>query len=155
MKLSIIPSDNAVYINFNCYHEIDMSWIPEIDGKLIQAIQWSDNLEDDREEDFDPSRPDGVGEIEFIGDEYQNLKITTLGVFQKAVDLWNEKKKEEKIFIQQQLEEEERLRKVAEEERQARFLEEFNKQHITSSGDDEDDDGEDIFYDIEELLKEI
>jgi hypothetical protein len=132
MKLTIIPSDNTVYIDERCYFDIDMSWISNIDGKKIHAVQWLDD----------------EGEIEFVGSD-QNLKITTLGVFEKAVDLWNEKKEEEEVLIQQRLEEEERLRKEEEERLQAQFLE----THIPASEDEDED--EDLFYDIEELLKEI
>jgi hypothetical protein len=120
-----------------------MSWIPQIDGKTIHAVQWSDE--------------EGEGEIEFVGD-HQNLKITSLDVeglctFKKSIDQWNEKRDEEEALLQQRLEEEERLRKEQEELLQNQFIE-FNKTHIPASEEvDEDDD--DLFYDIEELLKEI
>jgi hypothetical protein len=132
MKLTIIPSDNTVYVDGICYGDIDMSWIPEIDGKIIHAVQWSDN----------------EGEIEFVGSE-QNLKIKTVGVFKKAVDLWKIKKQDHEMFIKKQLEEEERRKKEEEERLQAQFLE----THIPASEDEDED--EDLFYDIEELLKEI
>lgn len=139
MKLTIIPADQSVYIDQISYGNIDLSWIPEIDGKIVQALQWSDNK----------------GEIEFIG-SHQNLEIDTLvldGIcnFEKAIELWNEKKEEEEALVQQQLEEEERLRKE-EEERKAQFLE----THIPAATlEEESDEDEDLFYDIEELLKEI
>lgn len=132
MRLTIIPSDNTVYVDQVPYGNIDMDWISDIDGKKIHAVQWLDD----------------VGEIEFVGD-HQNLKITELGSFQKAIDLWNEKQKEYEAFLQKQLEEEDRLRREEEERLQSQFLE----THIPAS-DDEDED-EDLFYDIEELLKEI
>jgi hypothetical protein len=126
MKLTIIPSDKSVYIDRVCYFDIDMTWIPDIDGKKVHAVQWLD----------------GGGEIEFVGSD-QNLKITTLGVFKKAIDLWNEKKEEEDKLIQDQLEQEERLKKEEEERMRSMFI-------VTPEEEDED-----LFYDIEELLKEI
>jgi hypothetical protein len=137
MKLSIIPSDSAVYIDEICYHDIDMSWIPEIDGKIVHAVQWLDNK----------------GEIEFVG-PHQNMKIDTLvlhGIcnFEQAIELWNEKKTEEDAFRKKILEEEEQRRKEEEERVQSQFLE----THIPAS--EEEDEDEDLFYDIEELLKEI
>lgn len=139
MRLSIIPSDNRVNLDQVSYGDIDLSWIPEIDGKIVHAVQWLD----------------GKGEIEFVG-PHQNMKIDTLvlhGIcnFEKAIELWNEKKEEEDALIQQRLAEEERLKKE-EEERQSQFLE----THIPASTLEEDEDeDEDLFYDIEELLKEI
>jgi len=143
MRLTIIPSDNTVYINGKSYGDIDLSWIPDYDEKKIHAVQWLDEDDDGQ----------GEGEVEFFG-PHQNLKITTLGIeefctFEKAIRQWNEKKEEEDALIQQRLEEEERLRKEEEGRLQAQFLE----THIPAS-DDEDED-EDLFYDIEELLKEI
>jgi hypothetical protein len=144
MKLTIIPADNAVYIDEKCYLDIDLSWIPNIEDKKVHAIQWLD--EDD----------DGIGEgeIEFVGPA-QNLKITSLvleGVcsFEKAIDQWKAKKQEEDELFKKYLEEQERLKKEEEELRQVQFLE----THIPASNNEEDED-EDLFYDIEELLKEI
>lgn len=156
MKLTIIPIDGAVYIDQKCYHNIDLSWIPDIDDKKVHAIQWLD--EDD----------DGIGEgeIEFVGPD-QNLKITTLGIegfcsFQKAIDQWNEKKEEEEALYQAYLAEQERLKKEEEELLQANFLA-FNQRYLPTLDEEtgeevnenEDDEEENIFYDIEELLKEI
>jgi hypothetical protein len=144
MKLTIIPADNAVYIDEKCYLDIDLSWIPNIEDKKVHAIQWLD--EDD----------DGIGEgeIEFVGPA-QNLKITSLvleGVcsFEKAIGQWKAKKQEEDELFKKYLEEQERLKKEEEELRQVQFLE----THIPASNNEEDED-EDLFYDIEELLKEI
>lgn len=129
MRLTIIPIDTAVYVNGVSYANIDMSWIPDIEGKKVHAVQWNQDH----------------GEIEFVG-PYQNLEITELGVFEKAIDLWNEKKEEHDIFIQKQLEEEERIRK------EAQLVLESN---LLATEDDSMDEEEDLFYDIEELLKEI
>jgi len=135
MRLTIIPADNRVYIDQVSYGDIDLSWIPEIDGKIVHALQWYDTK----------------GEIEFVGD-YQSMQINTLvlhGIcnFEQAIDLWNKKKKEEDDLIQQRLEEEEKRKKEEEERFQAQFLE----THILAS----EEEDEDLFYDIEELLKEI
>lgn len=162
MRLSIIPIDNLVYIDGVCYHHIDMSWIPEIDGKKVHAVQWLDD----------------EGEIEFVGPS-QNLKITELGVFEKAIDLWNEKKEEEEALRQQQLEEEERRRVEEEERLKSQFLnfddidlddiEDIDEkpyippsethippvESLMSNEENTEEEDEDLFYDIEELLREI
>jgi hypothetical protein len=145
MRLTIIPADKTVYVDGLPYGDIDMSWIPEINEKSIHAVQWLDDGET------------GEGEIEFVGN-HQNLKITSLDIegicsFKKSIEQWNEKKEEYEFLLQQRLEEEERLRKEQEELMQTQFLE-FNKTHIPSSEEVDEDDG-DLFYDIEELLKEI
>ena len=81
MRLTIIPCDKSVYIDGVAYLDIDMTWIPTIEGKEIHAVQWSND----------------EGEIEFVGN-FQNLKIETLGVFEKAIKLWKvQKEKSEKL----------------------------------------------------------
>lgn len=156
MRITIIPSDKTVYYDYVPYGDIDLSWLPEVDGKQIHAVQWFD--EDD----------DGVGEgeVEFVGN-YQNLPITSFGIegvciFDKVIDQWQEKKDEEDALIQKQLEDAERLRKEIEEEAQAQFLRdqfEFRQNTIESSelaeGESVEEEEEDLYYDIEELLKEI
>jgi hypothetical protein len=132
MRVTIIPSDGTVYVDHVAYGDIDMTWVPDIDEKKIHAVQWLDS----------------EGEIEFVG-PHQNIKIKTLGVFQKGVDLWKIKKQEHEWLIKKQLEEEEKRKKEEEERLQAQFLE----THIPASEDEDED--EDLFYDIEELLKEI
>lgn len=158
MKVSIVPSDQTVYKDGKGYLGIDLSWIPDVDGKTIHAIQWLD--EDD----------DGIGEgeIEFVG-PHQNLTITTLGIdgvcsFEKALHQWNDKRDEEEALHQEFLAEQERLRIEEQERIQAEYLD-FEKNNEASkylpdlkdSEEDYEDDGEEenIFYDIEELLKEI
>ena len=151
MKLTIITSDERVYVDGVSYGDIDLSWIPDIDDKKVHAIQWID-------EDNDGV---GEGEIEFVG-PYQNLKITTLGIegfcsFQKAIDQWNEKKQEEETLHQEYLAEQERLKKEEEERIHSQFLL-FNQTHLPPTESEDSDikeEEEDLFYDIEELLKEI
>ena len=132
MRLTIVPQDKTVIVDCVAY-DIDMDWVPEIEGKKVWAVQWFDS----------------EGEVEFYGPS-ENLKITKLGVFQKAIDLWNMKKEEADKLEQQRLEEEARLLAEQEEARKAIFI---------SVQDDEifhdTDADEDLFYDIEELLKEI
>ena len=146
MKVSIIPADNAVYVDHVFYDNINLSWLPPIDGKEIHAVQWDSELEE--------------GEVEFVG-PHQNLKITSFGVenicsFERTIEQWNIRREEEELKIQQRLEEEERLKQEEEEMLQAQFLFEHNKTHIPSTEEEEEnDDDEDLFYDIEELLKEI
>jgi hypothetical protein len=130
MRLSIIPCDNSVYIDGVSYLDIDMTWVPKIEGKEVHAVQWSN----------------GEGEVEFVGN-FENLKIKKLGVFEQAIELWNAKKTEYDKLKQQRLDEEERLKKEQEELQKQMF--------ITASVDDEEDEDGDLFFDIEELLKEI
>lgn len=156
MRLTIIPIDKAVYLNGRCYNDIDLTWIPDYEGKKIHAVQWFDEDDDGL----------GEGEIEFVGPD-QNLKITTLGIegfcsFQKAIDQWNEKQEEEEALYQEYLAEQERLKKEEEERLQANFLS-FNQAYLPvledgeedGTSNEEDEEEENIFYDIEELLKEI
>lgn len=129
MRLTIAVEDKIVLLDYVGY-DVDMDWVPEIEGKKVWAVQWLD----------------GEGEVEFY-EPSENLKITKLGVFEKAIELWNLKKEEADKLEQQRLEEEARLLAEQEEARKAMFI---------SVQDDEDtDDDEDLFYDIEELLKEI
>lgn len=146
MRLTIIPEDHAVYVDGVCYNNIDLTWLPPVEGKTIHAVQWYGDQEE--------------GEVEFVG-PHQNLKITSLGIenvcsFERAIEQWNIRKEEEEAIIEARLAEEERLKKEQEEMLQAQFLFEFNKNHLPV-GDEEgiDDEEEDLFYDIEELLKEI
>ena len=130
MRLTIIPCDKSVYIDGVAYLDIDMTWISEIEGKQVHAVQWYD----------------GEGEVEFVGN-FENLKIKKLGVFEQAIELWNAKKTESDKLEQQRLEEEERLKKEQEELQKQMF--------IAASVDDEEDEDNELFFDIEELLKEI
>jgi hypothetical protein len=170
MRLSIIPIDRSVYLNGIGYSDLDMSWVPDIDGKKVHAVQWYDTK----------------GEVEFVGPD-QNLEITELGIFQTAVNLWNERKEEEDALLQKRLEEEERLKKEHEERVRSQFISFDDEDGISIENFDdfvdevvaetyipptpnhippvepllpnqkveEDDEDEDLFYDIEELLKEI
>ena len=134
MRLTIITEDKTVLVNRVAY-TVDMDWVPEIEGKKVWAVQWFDS----------------EGEVEFYGPS-QSLKITKLGVFEKAIELWNLKKeeadKEADKLEQQRLEEEARLLAEQEELRKSMFT-------IVPDDEEEDDEEEDLFYDIEELLKEI
>ena len=85
MRLTIVPQDKTVIVDCVAY-DIDMDWVPEIEGKKVWAVQWIDS----------------EGEVEFYGPS-ENLKITKLGVFQKAIDLWNMKKEEADKLEQQRL----------------------------------------------------
>jgi len=157
MRLTIVPSDGIVYKDGKGFSNIDLSWIPDVDGKTIHAIQWFDEDED------------GIGEghVEFVG-PHQNLDITTLGIdkvcsFERAFHQWNDKRDEEEALHQEYLAEQERLRIEEQERVKAEFLDfesniQANQKFLPDLEDgDEGDDGEEenIFYDIEELLKEI
>jgi hypothetical protein len=162
MRLTIIPSDRSIYVDGNGYTNLDLDWIPEIDGKKIHAVQWYDTW----------------GEIEFVGPE-QNLKIGDLGIFEQAIDIWSEKKEEEEAIIKEKLELEEKHRREEEERLRSQFIEIDDEYAIDVDALDEygfsekpyipptdnhippidpvmnEEEDEDLFYDIEELLKEI
>ena len=157
MKVHLIPSDNVVGVDGISYFDIDLSWIPEVDGKVIHAVHWDDETEE--------------GEVEFVGPE-QPLAITSFGVdhvvsFLKALSQWQQKRDEEVEFIRKQEEIEAQIQRESEEARQAQMLE-FNREHLSYTPREDDEEGdedtevsaeqeeeEDLFYDIEELLKEI
>jgi len=157
MKVHLIPSDNVVGVDGISYFDIDLSWIPEVDGKVIHAVHWDDETEE--------------GEVEFVGPE-QPLAITSFGVdhvvsFLKALSQWQQKRDEEVEFIRKQEEIEAQIQRESEEARQSQMLE-FNREHLSYTPREDDEEGdedtevsaeqeeeEDLFYDIEELLKEI
>ena len=157
MKVHLIPSDSVVGVDGISYFDIDLSWIPEVDGKVIHAVHWDDETEE--------------GEVEFVGPE-QPLAITSFGVdhvvsFLKALSQWQQKRDEEVEFIRKQEEMEAQIQRESEEARQAQMLE-FNREHLSYTPREDDEEGDedtevsaeqeeedDLFYDIEELLKEI
>ena len=157
MKVHLIPSDSVVGVDGISYFDIDLSWIPEVDGKVIHAVHWDDETEE--------------GEVEFVGPD-QPLAITSFGVenvvsFLKALSQWQQKRDEEVEFIRKQEEIEAQIQKESEEARQAQMLE-FNREHLSYTPREDDEEGDedtevsaeqeeedDLFYDIEELLKEI
>lgn len=152
MKVSIVPIDKAVYVDGQSFLNIDLSWIPQIEGKTIHAVQWDDETE--------------ICEIEFIGSD-ENLQTNIFGVegivdFQKAVTQWTKVRDDIAAAEELRIQEEERVTRENEEAVQAQFIEferEYNTNHLPPvEGEDEsveDDEEEDLFYDIEELLKEI
>lgn len=162
MRLTIIPSDSSIYVDGRGYTNLDLTWVPEIEGKKIHAVQWEDDH----------------GEVEFVG-PHQNLKITDLGIFNQAIDIWSERKEEEEAVIRQRLELEEKHRKDEEERLRSQFIDIDDEYAIDVDALDEygfsekpyipptenhippidpilnEEEDEDLFYDIEELLKEI
>ena len=126
MRLSILPSDNAVYVDGFCYVDIDMSWMPKIDDVEIHAVQWYDNH----------------GEIELVTTA-PNIEIKELGVFQKAFELWEEKRQEQ-LKIQEEI----RKQNLRIEEQNLALQKQREEEIINTYNDT-------IYYDIEELLKEI
>ena len=152
MKVHIIPSDNVGGVDGVSYFDIDLSWIPEVDGKVIHAVHWDDETEE--------------GEVEFVGPD-QPLPITSFGIdnvcsFLKAISQWQQKRDEEVEFIRQEEESADRMKKELDAAMQETMLD-FNRTHLaynpTEEGEETaEEDGEeeeDLYYDIEELLKEI
>ena len=153
MKVSIVPIDKVVYVDGQSFLNIDLSWIPQIEGKTIHAVQWDDETE--------------ICEIEFIGSD-ENLQTNIFGVegivdFQKAVTQWTKVRDDIATAEELRIQEEERITRENEEAVQAQFIEferEYNTNHLPPVDDEEesvedDEEEEDLFYDIEELLKEI
>jgi hypothetical protein len=145
MKLTIIPTSNLVMLNDVNYFNIDMSWIPQINGVDVHAVAWDGDM--------------GHGEIE-LSDSTPNIPITELGVFEKAVELWEEKRQEhikyEEDMLARQKEEEALIARIREEEELKRLEEErLAKIEFEPDDGDEVDEDEDLFYDIEQLLKEL
>lgn len=80
MRLTIVPIDGVIVIDGIPMFGIDMSWIPEFTGNSgistsVHAVQWYDTS----------------GEIELTNTDH-NIHITELGVFEKAILLYNEEK---------------------------------------------------------------
>jgi hypothetical protein len=126
MRLSILPSDRAVYVDGVCYLDIDMSWMPKVNDVEIHAVQWYGNH----------------GEIELVTND-PNIEMKELGVFKKSIELWEEKHQEH-LKIEENLRNE-NLR-IEEENR---MIEKEHEDEIINTHNDT------IYYDIEELLKEI
>jgi hypothetical protein len=127
MRLTIIKPDNAVYVNGVACDGIDLGWIPTFDENEVHAVQWHDDH----------------GEIEFTT-TVPNLEIAELGIFERAIPLWEERRQEILEYEQEQI----RLREEAET---AALL--ASQQALEDA--ETDDNYDDIYYDIEELLKEI
>lgn len=72
MRVTIIPSDNAVYIDGVCKVGIDMSSV----GANVSAVQWYDTQ----------------GEIEWTDQngEYRNDQINSIAPYQSVIDQWYE-----------------------------------------------------------------
>ena len=152
MKVHIIPSDNVVGVDGVSYFDIDLSWIPDVDGKVIHAVHWDDETEE--------------GEVEFVGPAHP-MPITSFGIdnvvsFLKAISQWQEKRDAEVEFIRQEEESAARMKKELDEAMQETMLD-FNRTHLAynpkeegeeDAGESEEEE-EDLYYDIEELLKEI
>jgi hypothetical protein len=147
MRLTIIKDDRAVYINGEAYEGLDLSWIPTFDGKEVHAVQWYDDH----------------GHIEFT-DDSDNMDIDSLGVFERVVPLWETRKQEIFEYEQEQLRlieearqaqiraaEEQLAQELAEEEMALKAAEELalRAEELALQAE------QDLYYDIEELLKEI
>ena len=119
MQINIIPVDNTVTVDGIAYFDIDLSWIPDVDGKVIHAVHWNDETEE--------------GEVEFVGPAHP-IPITSFGIdnvcsFLKALSLWQQKRDEELEFIRQQEEAAAKMQKELEAARQESMLD-FNRTHL-------------------------
>ena len=82
MRITIIPSENKISIDGESLEGCDVvSWIPEFVGDItgvsqkVHAVQWYDDH----------------GEIELVTRD-NNIPITELGIFEKAITIHAEKK---------------------------------------------------------------
>ena len=152
MKVHIIPSDNVVGVDGISYFDIDLSWIPEVDGKTIHAVHWDDETEE--------------GEVEFVGPAHP-VPITSFGIdnvcsFLKAISQWQQKRDEELESIRLEEEAAAKMQKELDAAMQETMLD-FNRTHLAYNPKEEgeedteesEEEEEDLYYDIEELLKEI
>ena len=74
MRVSVIKSDNAVYVD-GIPMEVDCSWLPAD----FWALQWEASKDG----------TDGEGEIEYSGrPKPENKAITELGEYMKLVEAW-------------------------------------------------------------------
>ena len=127
MKLTIIPTSNLVMLNDVNYLNIDMSWIPLIDGVEIHAVEWDEDH----------------GWIHLVTTD-PHIPITELGIFEKAVELWEEKRQEH-IKYEEQLELI-RLRELDIDIAYKKHLEESELEFVENDR---------IYYNIEDLLREV
>jgi len=74
MRLTIVPIDSVVCKDGECLHDIDLTWVPE----EVHAVQWYDDH----------------GEVEYVDLKRINEEITSLGLFERAAELWDAKKKQ-------------------------------------------------------------
>ena len=151
MKVTIIPIDKVVGVDDVFYFDIDLSWLPDVDGKEIHVIHWDDET--------------GEGEVEFVGSAHP-MPITSFGIeevcdFTKAISQWQQKRDEELEVIRQEEEAFARMQRELEESRQEAMLD-FNRTHLAynptegeETTEESGEEEEDLYYDIEELLKEI
>lgn len=137
MRLTIIKPDKSVYVNGECYSGIDLSWIPTFEGKEVHALQWYDDH----------------GEVEFTCSS-DNMQITELGVFEKAIPLWENRKREIYEYEQEQLRLLEEARVAAQRQAEEQILRDLATEEELLNGTDGISES-DLYYDIEELLKEI
>jgi hypothetical protein len=92
MRITIVPVDNKISINGEPIEGCDVSWIPEFVGDMtgvsqkVHAFQWYDDH----------------GEIELQSKD-NNIVVTELGVFEQAIDIFNQRKSEiEELNSQQE-----------------------------------------------------
>ena len=178
MRLTIIPSDRTVYIDGEYYSDIDMSWVPQINGVVVHAVQWYGDH----------------GSVELVTQD-PNIEITELGVWEQSIELWQKKKEEHQLWLEEQkalmevrnfsqyegygdLDDLMALDYILEEEEEEEIVEidvmaeDFENQSVEEASesdlvvgdinyeelesvDNEVSEEDQIYYDIEELLKEI
>jgi hypothetical protein len=125
MRLTILTGSGFIAVDNIGYHDFDLSWIPEYDGEQVHAVQWYEDH----------------GEIEFRT-TVPNLDITELGIYQKAVAMFQEKhatvleeeKKVQELFAKSEAERLEKEKQLEEElaKYRAEYEDSFNIEDILS-----------------------
>lgn len=123
MRLTIIASDNKIVIDGESVEGCDLFWIPEFVGDItgvpqkVHAVQWYDDH----------------GEIELITTD-NNIIITELGIFEKAITKHEERKSQiaAEIAAEMLAIEEENLRLAQEELDYLEKLEELDLDKLIS-----------------------
>ena len=159
MRMTIVRDDNLIIIDgIGYYTDLsefdDLSWVSDYDRLTwgrFHALQWYGDLNPD----------DGIdeqyGEVEFKK-PVSNLIIKELGVYERAITLWEESKSAEEERIR--LEEIERLRLQEEQEaalRDTYIYVDTDTVDINDTVDtiDNSDEVDPIEFDLEALLSEL
>jgi hypothetical protein len=157
MRMTIVRDDNLIIIDGVGYYadlsEFDnLSWIPDYDLKTwgrFHALQWYGYPNEDGEYGFNKDFPHG--EIEFKK-PVPNFIIAELGVYERAITLWEESKIAEEERIK--YEESERLRLQEEQEAALRDMYIYIDADTIDTSDPIDNVNP-VEFDLETLLSEL
>lgn len=166
MRLTIIRADNLIikdgvgyYTDLSVFD--DLSWVEGYDLKTwgrFHALQWYGDLDEDG--DYGNGGEEPYGEVEFKK-TVPNLIIKELGVYEKAISLWEEAKALEDERIAAEEAEAQRLREEEEARIRDAYLE-LDMQNLldmetllAEEGPDEDTLALKLEEDLEKLLADL